>query len=148
MSVRDLFTRNHTTARVWNNWILFKKKKSISPRGETTPPPRLRGGRVCKRFSAKCSRLSFLCTGPFATGMDRRHRILLRGVHTPVENGRHRVRVQREGRGQLRGLCAHLLVYILQLDHIRLLYGQRRYVTRRLNVGATKSRASGQMREN
>lgn len=79
--------------------------------------------------------------------MDRRHRILLRGVHTPVENGRHRVRVQREGRGQLRGLCAHLLVYILQLDHIRLLYGQRRYVTRRLNVGATKSRASGQMRE-
>lgn len=62
----------------------------------------------------------------FEIGMDHRHWIFLRSDHTAVENGRYGLRVQRNGRCELRGFCTDLLVYILQLDHICLLHGQRR----------------------
>jgi hypothetical protein len=64
----------------------------------------------------------------FEVRMGRRRRILLRGVHTTVENGFHRLRVRRERRGQLCGFRADLLVHIFQLDHIRLVHWQRRLV--------------------
>lgn len=62
-----------------------------------------------------------------ANRVDRRDRMLLRSVHTTVQNGRHGIRVQRHGRGPLRGFRAHLLVHLLWLDHIRIVHGQRRY---------------------
>lgn len=58
--------------------------------------------------------------------MDRCDRVILRSVHSTVENGRHQVRVQRHRCCELRSICTDLLVYFFQLDYIHLVHGQRR----------------------
>lgn len=73
------------------------------------------------KFSSDCARL-----GSFEIGLDRRRGIFLPSVHTAVENGRHQLRVQRDGRRKLRGFRAHILVHFFQLDNIRIVHRQRR----------------------
>lgn len=85
----------------------------------------------------------FCHLGPLEVGLDRRHWIFLRSVYTPFQDGRHRLRVQRQRCRQLCGFCAHLLVHFFQLDYIRLIHGQWRYLCYTVRINNYYDTATG-----